>query len=281
LLTATFGPIQLTGLAYASEIDPEITTLPVTLYWQALSPISEEYEVIVQVVDDLHQSWGDGSGRPTDWVYPTSFWRPQLDHIASQHPISLERRLTPGRYWLAIALFDPATQTRLPLREAAAENPDTLFVGPFKVPLPPINLAEADLTPTQIAFGEVAQLSGFHLAYIDEVLGLNLLWTPLTTPDRDYTIFVHVLDETDQLVTGNDTQPRSGQYPTTIWTPGEHILDRHTLSLPPDLPAGQYRVALGVYYQPTGERLPLVLADGRQDSTGRFILPQPLLLSEN
>jgi len=35
--------------------------------------------------------------------------------------------------------------------------------------------------------------------------------------------------------------------PTTTWTPGETIVDRYGLSLPPNLTSGRYRLVVGLY----------------------------------
>ena len=81
------------------------------------------------------------------------------------------------------------------------------------------------------------------------------------------------------MVAGNDTQPLEGRYPTSLWAAGETIPDRHTLSLPADLPPGPYRLALGLYHQPTGERLPLYLPSTPPDPAGRLILEPEITLS--
>ncbi len=283
---ATFGPINLTGIHYAPNIQPDEGQLPVTLYWQANQSMSTEYDVVLQLVDDDRNSLGDGSGRPTDWVYPTTFWRPKIDDIASSRSITLETVPQPGRYWLAIALFDATTATRLPHTSPVGDSPDTIFIGPLKVPRPfdaaqskPIS--DQSLLDTAINFGDEITLSALAINNLNlapgETLTTQLLWTAQQTPSLDYTIFLHLLDEAGNLVAGNDSQPLTGQYPTTIWSPAEQILDPHAVSLPPDLPPGQYTLALGLYHQPTSERLPLVFEDGGQDMDGRFVLDKVII----
>ncbi|MBE7551873.1 MAG: hypothetical protein HS126_12460 [Anaerolineales bacterium] len=279
-LTAAFGSARLVGAAHPTAIDPTSAALPVTLYWQAARPMRDDYEVILHLVDDSRRVVGDGTARPNDWVYPTTFWRPGLDTVAAQQPVTLETNSpTPGRYWLAVALFDPAAGRRLPLTEGSSDSPDTFFIGPLKVPLPappPFPLpAEEEAT-----FGNLIQLSAFRLDTptlpAGEPVQLSLLWQALDTPPLDYTVFVHLLDAGNNVVAGNDTQPVNNTYPTTIWSPGERILDRHTLPTPASLSPGQYRLAIGLYYQPTGERLPLSVAEGPPDPQGQLIV-KPLI----
>lgn len=82
--------------------------------------------------------------------------------------------------------------------------------------------------------------------------------------DRDYTVFVHLLDGNGRIVAQRDGQPGDGFYPTSIWDPGEVVPDEYAIIVPPDLPAGDYEVVVGMYYFPTGERLPIVDSFGAE-----------------
>ena len=102
-----------------------------------------------------------------------------------------------------------------------------------------------------------------ELATAGDHLEIKLLWEAQTSPELDYTVFVHLLDSAGQLVVNADSPPLSGQYPSTIWTPGEQILDSHILPLPDSLTPGEYQLAIGLYDQPRGERLPVATGDDR------------------
>ena len=69
----------------------------------------------------------------------------------------------------------------------------------------------------------------------------------------DYTVFVHVPNSSGTI--SGDAQPVSGNYPTSLWQPGEVIEDVHSL------PAGSNlkipRAMVGLYRLDTGERLPI------------------------
>jgi hypothetical protein len=223
----------------------------------------DEYEVLLQLVDDKRRVWGDGTARPNDWVYPTTFWRPDLDTIAAQQTITLaSNTLPPGRYWLAVSLYHPALAQRLPLTEGAGDSPDTLFIGPLKVPLPPPSFTGEDQRE-EATFGNIAKLLDANVKNpvltAGEPVEVSLLWESLDPAPVDYTVFVHLLDSDNKLMAGNDTQPVNNSYPTTLWSHGERILDPHLLATPNGLPSGQYRLALGLYYQPTGERCPFII----------------------
>ena len=72
------------------------------------------------------------------------------------------------------------------------------------------------------------------------------------------TYVVHLLAADGNLATrydSRDSRPLSGRYPTPVWLPGDTIVDRHTLPLPPTLSPGRYTIATGLYDLATGERL--------------------------
>src|SRR5581483_9609383 len=88
-----------------------------------------------------------------------------------------------------------------------------------------------------------------------EALAVDLLWRAEREPDRDYAIFVHLVDAAGRLVAQHDGEPDGGRFPTSLWTPGEGVTDAHALSLPTDLPAGRYTLLAGAYDRQTGARL--------------------------
>jgi hypothetical protein len=56
-------------------------------------------------------------------------------------------------------------------------------------------------------------------------------------------------------------QDQLGYLPTSAWQPNRLVTDAQCISLPADLPPGQYRLVVGWYYPVTGERLPLTASD--------------------
>ena len=104
-------------------------------------------------------------------------------------------------------------------------------------------------------------------------LEIVLFWEILGRPERQYTFFVHLLDASSQVVAGYD----ANTYATTFWPDdgGELLLSYFPLSVPGELAAGEYQLEIGVYHQPSGERLP-VLQDGR--SVADRLLLEPVII---
>ena len=110
-------------------------------------------------------------------------------------------------------------------------------------------------TPSGATFagldGETITLHEFNVwpaaAQAGDVVGARLLWSADATPRRAYKVFLHLLDETGQVVAQRDGEPGGGARPTTGWMAGELVTDNHGLLLPPDLPPGDYTLRLGLY----------------------------------
>jgi hypothetical protein len=84
---------------------------------------------------------------------------------------------------------------------------------------------------------------------------LAVRWQPLRPLAQDYTVFVHALDESDRRWGQQDTQPQSGEYPTSSWQVGEIVEDDYELDLAADGPVEGYHLTLGLYEWQTGQRM--------------------------
>jgi hypothetical protein len=100
----------------------------------------------------------------------------------------------------------------------------------------------------------------------DQLL-LNVVWQPLHPFDRDFKVFVHLVDSGGRVLAQFDGHPQGGDYPTSRWIPGELIEDTYPVLLPAELPPGPYRLFVGLYDEATMTRLPV-----STDSEGRVIL---------
>ncbi|HLY67775.1 MAG TPA: hypothetical protein VKU60_19710, partial [Chloroflexota bacterium] len=159
---------------------------------------------------------------------------------------------------------------RLPL-DASADT--TLPLSRFLVlPLQ----ASPSSSPEATFGGSLALMSHSQQAGPDN-LQVTLQWQVTSPLDRDYTVFLHLLDSAGTLVRQSDSQPAEGRFPTSLLTSASRIEDRHTLATV-GLPAGDYQLETGVYDAQTGERLRL--SDSDQDAVSWPVqLPYPPLSS--
>ena len=108
-------------------------------------------------------------------------------------------------------------------------------------------------------FGNAAELLGHDLsprqAKRGNLLQLRLYWRAIRQFERDYKVFVHLLDHRQRQWAGVDHQPLMNRYPTSKWQPGEVIADDYDVWIPRNAPPGLYRVEIGMYDPSTGQRL--------------------------
>ncbi|MFW6097291.1 MAG: ArnT family glycosyltransferase [Chloroflexota bacterium] len=121
-------------------------------------------------------------------------------------------------------------------------------------------------------FGDILAFRG-HSREPEQVqpgdqLQVVLFWELLQRPDRQYTFFAHLLDQESRVIAGSD----ANTYPTIYWPEhgGELLLNYFPLSIPADLSPGEYQLEIGVYHQPSGERLAVL--EGGEMVADRLLL---------
>jgi 4-amino-4-deoxy-L-arabinose transferase-like glycosyltransferase len=236
-------------------------TITVTLLWQARQPVSEDYTVFVHLLDRAGKRWAQQDAQPLDNLYPTSRWAPG-EMVRDSHPLSLPADLPPGRYFLLVGMYLPATGERLP----ASTGGDHLLLATLLVGQPEVQPEEIR-QPVHAGLGDQqAELVGYVLSPATvrpgETLRLTLFWQARQWIAQDYTVFVHLLDSQGQRWAQHDGPPQDGALPTSIWNPDELLRDEHILTVDPQAPAGDYRLAVGLYDLATLQRLPVVDGQG-------------------
>jgi hypothetical protein len=120
-------------------------------------------------------------------------------------------------------------------------------------------LAQAPTVKASVPLGDKVLLTGHDVPpgswHPGDVIPLTLFWKRLTNLEEDYSVFVHLLDGSDQVVAQSDSAPAGGSWPTSGWNEGDEIVDRHGLLLPDDLPPGEYILTVGMYLPATSVRL--------------------------
>ncbi|MEA3339010.1 MAG: hypothetical protein U9R15_03495, partial [Chloroflexota bacterium] len=122
ILKLTAAPASIVPLAYPYMLDDKIklldysvsgsAPLTITLYWDVLAEMDDDYTVFVHLLDEAGALIGQGDGPPLDGDYPTSYWSPG-ELLADTHVVLLENGL-PADARLLVGLYRPADGARLP-----------------------------------------------------------------------------------------------------------------------------------------------------------------------
>jgi hypothetical protein len=111
--------VQSGGLCEPSQLLDTVTLRPgerlyLTLFWQPLSQIAEDYTVFSHIYSEDGRLWGQKDSQPVGGSYPTSRW--QLDEpIVDRYEILLDPEAPVGEYLLTAGMYDLVTGDRLPV----------------------------------------------------------------------------------------------------------------------------------------------------------------------
>jgi len=89
----------------------------------------------------------------------------------------------------------------------------------------------APMHPIDQTFGPL-QLIGYDWQPITDSVRIDLHWQVQTKLPADYTTTVQLFDAQGEKLAQDDRPPGGVYYPTTLWKPGETLIDSHTLTLP-------------------------------------------------
>ena len=235
-------------------------TLALTLYWQARGRLSQPADVLVSL-DDSQGSLSLWRGPPVRGSYPFMDWQ-RGEFIRDRYALRLPLDTPAGDYELSVTVVD------------AEGVPMALASGGESISLGTIHVHETDRLweppafayPVGARLGNEVELLGYDLerslVQLGESLQLALVWQCREAMDVAYTVFTHLLDENQQVRGQKDNPPVHGTYPTTLWVPGEIVVDRYQIPVDPDAAPGQYVIEVGLYDPGTMQRLAV------QDPTG-------------
>jgi 4-amino-4-deoxy-L-arabinose transferase-like glycosyltransferase len=253
------GELMLMG--YDLELDrlESDGQLDVTLYWQDLEPVGENYEVVLKLLDGAYKVWGREDGPPVDGLLPTGTWQ-KGELIVDRHTIRSLPGTPPGDYCIEVALYGTFGRRWLEpdLESSALLGPVTLLSQRWS----PKALDIEQHVGANL--GDGIRLLGYNIESgfrPGDNIHLTLFWQCLEEMEQSYTVFTHLVDAGDHIVAQKDNPPVDGFYPTTKWEEGEIVRDQYDLTIPQDIALGEYRFKVGMYLVETGERLRAVRGD--------------------
>ena len=115
--------IQLVGYRLADGSVRPGDYYRLLLYWKARTELTGDYNVFVHLLDEEGRVWAQGDGVPANGIYPTWAWMPS-EIVEDEHLIPLGIDVPPGKYRLAIGLYEPDT-----LRRLGATGPEGVPLG--------------------------------------------------------------------------------------------------------------------------------------------------------
>ena len=240
------------------------------------------YQSTEEPLDDIWMPYGQLGPVEDRWTTDsrllTTHWQPG-ETIVERYELLVPFGLSPGDYALRLGYSDlTGRRSTLPLSEGEQTvELDTIAVVP-SAGAPPARVLERALAN----FDNQVALMGARLrvagdvrrdAWVEPVtataggsLHLVLNWRAVASPRDSATVFIHLIDKGERPVAGWDYTPLGGSAPTYLWfpkwLPGQVYVDPYRLTLPEGLPAGDYRLEVGMYGMTSHRRLPVVHLSG-------------------
>jgi 4-amino-4-deoxy-L-arabinose transferase-like glycosyltransferase len=231
--------------------------LDITLYWQSTAPITEDYVLALQLVspvpgdDTLRWTYDTWPGRGN---YPTSAWRPG-EVIRDRYRFRLPAADFPTQAWDLQLVLYKSEQGGLPVWVNDTPVGNRLLLYRLRLPGREPVCSESGRLSADIRLGGSVALTHAEVVPDAEGARVILCWQSLAPLAGDYHVFVHLYDPAGTLVAAGDGPPMGGAFPSSLWHPGDVILDIHRL--PALVEDG--RVAVGLYRLEDGVRLPVTI----------------------
>lgn len=232
-------------------------TVSVDLDWKALSQMDEDYTVFVHLYTRKQTMLSQHDTQPQSGFRPTSLWEKDRV-IQDSHLLSIPSSAPPGIYGLVAGFYQLRSMARLNL---LGTQESIKLLGNIKVSPGQFKLAPSH--PLGATFGGSFTLKGYDLGRDSASpdpkgkvkIALGLYWRADGEADRDYKVFVHLADDDGRIVAQQDGEPVDGNYPTSYWSKGEEMIDRHEVYLSGEELATVQQVIVGLYDPATGRRL--------------------------
>ena len=128
---------------------------------------------------------------------------------------------------------------------------------PFYTSRPIAHTLPAESVPVQAVFGDdpIIRLLAYSIdrpmvaqdETAENTVDVTLYWQATGRISHPYTVFVHMLDPSGQLVAQHDGMPQQDVWPTICWRPGEIVADTHQLKVPAGMNMDSTNLYTGLY----------------------------------
>ncbi len=260
--------MRLVGYDLASPLINANSPFTFRAYTEAIYPPPATVDWRVEIVARDGKIIGASARAPFDNFYPLQRVPPGAT-ARDLWTIPLAANAAPGAYEVRLGLYrrengEPiavwhASETDLVHRRLLNAAP----IAQIKLPLAPPSAAEwrqAKILDARV--GENFALARYALAYdrAAQRARITLYWRGIAKSKSAFTVFVHLLDASGNILAQKDAEPLNGAYPTFIWDAGEIVREEYEFKLPAD--AAPKTIVIGMYAQPSLARLPVFDASG-------------------
>jgi len=104
--------IELTAYKLNKDALEQGSILRLTLYWQALGQIDQNYTVFTHLIDSNNRIWAQHDSQPQGGRHPTSHWV-EGEMVVDDYELALVKDVPPGEYQIEVGMYLLGTGKRL------------------------------------------------------------------------------------------------------------------------------------------------------------------------
>jgi uncharacterized membrane protein len=262
-LRATFNFANRLLLAEAETCQEPVEAgrgvVPVTLTWRKLDQLWNDHRVSLRLADSSGRTWASRDSLPQGGE--ASFTElAKGEELPDHHGLAIPAGTPPGDYELRVSIYDVADERALDLLDDRGQPQGVEAILASVQVIPPARPLPAAALPVQhpsrTDFDGRVRLLGYSLGsgpfQAGDPLTFSLFWQSLVDDQPAYVVFAQLQDETGRPVALSETPP---VYPSEHWSAGGLLRDPREIPLPATLPAGTYRLAVGLL-EPDRTRVP-------------------------
>jgi hypothetical protein len=210
-----------------------------TLYWEALYEVQEDYKLSIRLLDSEGHLGGVRDAFPVGEAYRTNAWQPG-ETVVDTHDVAILAGLPPGEYTIQVTMYDPDTLAPLATQDIGSMTPGPTLglerAGPWDVQHRPLaNLGGGLMLLGYSVIGETSKPG--------DVIPITFLWRERSALEDDYTLLLWLEDDAGHR-SGEAELSLSGRYPPSRWQQGEVVRDWQSFLIPGDTQDGRYRVKM-------------------------------------
>lgn len=259
---ARYGDFELVGVRVARQRYYVGDRVPMTLYWRVIQPSSEDYSLSLALLGPDGAAIGKVDSYPGAGTLRTSTWRPGLIYPDTYLvPIQPHEFTTSYRLRAQVGWWNLKTQAFQPIVDEDGRPLDAVLldIGGMIQPVRPDTRGYTLLSQIRqpdLPAAEFARLFRLEALLVNSSsLETFLIWDTVGVPERDYTAFLHVVDQNGQLVGQADVFP---SLPTSYWRPWDRVKLEYPVQFDQALLPGTYRVLVG-WYENDGNTFPRLM----------------------
>ena len=280
MLDAKAGPITVVGVDVPQTTVTQGGIIPLSIALHAdtspadlLFPYATFGETTYQFTTDSH--WLTPYWQPDETIVERYNFRAPIDLKPGQYPLKIGvRNLSQGGNSLTFS--DGSTMLAVRIITVLEAS---------RLQTPEIMLADIDhqfglVSASAVANGQRRTTVWDQplIVHPGQDIHVYLKWAALSTPADNYKVFVHLMTGATTVVAQRDAPPLGGAYPTFLWfpkwIPGQTLIDPYRLTVPSDVPPGDYRIEVGMYGFNTFQRVPFY--DPQGNLSGDFFILGPV-----